>query len=158
VANGGPVALTLARLELAAGHSAADSLAVAERTAAATAWSPHVRLVQATAATNPEDALRHARAARREAERYGLSALVEAADKLVAAVSGRSGPGLTPRERDVARLAVQGLSIKDIATRLVIGERTVETHLASIYRKLGVRSRADLMARFATLSTMDTVD
>jgi DNA-binding NarL/FixJ family response regulator len=58
----------------------------------------------------------------------------------------------------VARLAVQGLSIKDIATRLVIGERTVETHLASIYRKLGVRSRADLMARFATIQQESTMD
>jgi len=138
--------------------AANDALARAEQSAATTAWSPHLRLAQATAATNPEDALRHARAARREAERYGLATLVEAADRLAAAVSGRSGPGLTPRERDVARLAVQGLSIKDIATQLVIGERTVETHLASIYRKLGVRSRADLMARFATIQQESTMD
>ncbi|GIG61240.1 hypothetical protein Lfu02_56120 [Longispora fulva] len=55
-------------------------------------------------------------------------------------------PGLTRREQEVMELAVGGASAKDIAERLFIGERTVETHLANIYRKLGVRSRIELLA------------
>jgi pimeloyl-ACP methyl ester carboxylesterase/DNA-binding CsgD family transcriptional regulator len=64
----------------------------------------------------------------------------------------RFGPeGLTRREREVAALAVQGLSALRIAQRLVISERTVETHLANTYRKLGVGSRVDLVRRAAEL-------
>jgi DNA-binding CsgD family transcriptional regulator len=53
---------------------------------------------------------------------------------------------LTRREQEVLVLAAGGASAKEIAERLVIGERTVETHLANIYRKLGVRSRVELVA------------
>ncbi|WP_412539204.1 LuxR C-terminal-related transcriptional regulator [Longispora sp. K20-0274] len=59
-------------------------------------------------------------------------------------------PGLTRREQEVLELAVGGASAKDIAERLFIGERTVETHLANIYRKLGVRSRIELVALHKT--------
>jgi DNA-binding CsgD family transcriptional regulator/tetratricopeptide (TPR) repeat protein len=51
---------------------------------------------------------------------------------------------LTPREREVASMAADGLSAKEIAARLFIGKRTVETHLAHAYTKLGVNSRFDL--------------
>jgi class 3 adenylate cyclase/DNA-binding CsgD family transcriptional regulator len=58
------------------------------------------------------------------------------------------GPGsLTRREREVASLASQGLSAREIADRLYIGERTVEGHLASIYAKLGIHSKTDLVRR-----------
>lgn len=50
-------------------------------------------------------------------------------------------PVLTERERDVARLAVAGLSNMDIARRLVISKRTVDNHLHKIYAKLGINSR-----------------
>ena len=43
-----------------------------------------------------------------------------------------------------ARLAGDGLSTRDVAAELGISPRTVETHLASIYGKLGVSSRAEL--------------
>jgi pimeloyl-ACP methyl ester carboxylesterase len=60
------------------------------------------------------------------------------------------GPdALTRREREVAGLAVQGLSNREIAYRLLIGERTAETHLANAYTKLGVHSRIDLVRRAA---------
>ncbi len=49
--------------------------------------------------------------------------------------------GLTAREVEVLRLVAQGLTDAQVAERLVISPRTVNTHLASIYHKLGVDSR-----------------
>jgi DNA-binding CsgD family transcriptional regulator/tetratricopeptide (TPR) repeat protein len=59
---------------------------------------------------------------------------------------------LSRRERQVAELAVQGFTAAEIGARLDIGERTVETHLASIYAKLGVKSKLDLIRQVAGLS------
>jgi DNA-binding CsgD family transcriptional regulator len=50
-------------------------------------------------------------------------------------------PQLTPREREVARLAANGNSNTDIADRLVLSVRTVEGHLQRVYAKLGVADR-----------------
>jgi DNA-binding CsgD family transcriptional regulator len=62
------------------------------------------------------------------------------------------GPAsLTPREREVACLASQGLTARKIADRLSIGERTVEGHLAAVYAKLGIRSKFELMGRASDL-------
>jgi DNA-binding CsgD family transcriptional regulator len=55
-----------------------------------------------------------------------------------------SALALTPTEARVARLAGDGLSTRDVAAELGISPRTVETHLASLYGKLGVTSRAEL--------------
>src|SRR6202043_742731 len=49
---------------------------------------------------------------------------------------------LTPREMEVLRLLAQGLTSAQIAERLVIGLVTVNSHVRSIYSKLGVTSRA----------------
>ena len=51
---------------------------------------------------------------------------------------------MTPAERDVIKLVRQGLSNKDIATRLFISPRTVATHLTHVYTKLGLTSRVQL--------------
>jgi DNA-binding CsgD family transcriptional regulator len=51
---------------------------------------------------------------------------------------------LTPTERDVVRLLREGLANKDIALRLFVSIRTVETHLTHIYTKLGLKSRVQL--------------
>jgi DNA-binding NarL/FixJ family response regulator len=56
--------------------------------------------------------------------------------------------GLTAREVDVLRLVAAGLSDAEAASRLFLSVRTVNAHLRSIYRKIGVRSRA-AAARFA---------
>jgi DNA-binding NarL/FixJ family response regulator len=56
--------------------------------------------------------------------------------------------GLTAREVDVLRLVAVGLSDADVTRRLFLSVRTVNAHLRSIYRKLGLRSRT-AAARFA---------
>lgn len=50
---------------------------------------------------------------------------------------------LTAREIEVLRQVIRGLMNKEIARVLVIAEKTVETHLAHIYRKLGVGNRTE---------------
>ena len=51
---------------------------------------------------------------------------------------------LTPAERDVVRLVSEGLANNDIATRLFVSPRTVQTHLTHVYTKLGLTSRVQL--------------
>jgi DNA-binding CsgD family transcriptional regulator len=64
--------------------------------------------------------------------------------------AARSGiDALTPSERRVADLAAQGLSTPQIAHRLVITRKTVESHLGQTYRKLDISGRADLAAALA---------
>src|SRR5262249_46970326 len=55
-----------------------------------------------------------------------------------------SDPGLTPTEQRVAELAASGMTNRDVATALFISPKTVEHNLARVYRKLGIRSRAEL--------------
>jgi DNA-binding CsgD family transcriptional regulator len=61
------------------------------------------------------------------------------------------GPGhnveLTPSEQRVAELAASGMSTRDIAAALFISPKTVEHHIGRIYRKLGIRTRAELGQR-----------
>jgi DNA-binding CsgD family transcriptional regulator len=51
---------------------------------------------------------------------------------------------LTPAELDVVRLVSKGLGNNDIATRLFVSPRTVQSHLTHVYNKLGVASRVQL--------------
>jgi DNA-binding NarL/FixJ family response regulator len=50
--------------------------------------------------------------------------------------------GLSKRELDVLRLVAQGLTDAEVAEQLFLARRTVNTHLTSIYTKLGVNSRS----------------
>lgn len=54
--------------------------------------------------------------------------------------------GLTQRESEILSYVVNGLSNRAIATKLVIGDETVKSHLSSIYRKLGVSDRTGAVA------------
>ncbi|SPM30018.1 Predicted ATPase [Mycobacterium terramassiliense] len=56
---------------------------------------------------------------------------------------------LTPAERDVVRLVSEGLGNNDIATRLFVSPRTVQSHLTHVYAKLGLTSRVQLAAEAA---------
>jgi DNA-binding CsgD family transcriptional regulator len=59
---------------------------------------------------------------------------------------------LTPTELDVVRLVSEGMANKDIATRLFISPRTVQTHLTHVYAKLGLTSRVQLAQEAARRS------
>ncbi len=55
------------------------------------------------------------------------------------------GYHITSREREVIELLVLGLSYQRISKRLAISIPTVKTHVSSIYKKLGVRNKIELM-------------
>ena len=57
---------------------------------------------------------------------------------------------LTRAERNVVSLLVRGLSNRQLAAALYVSENTIESHLAHVYDKLGVRSRSQLLALFFT--------
>jgi DNA-binding CsgD family transcriptional regulator len=59
--------------------------------------------------------------------------------------SSRGVRSLTPRELQVARLGAEGYTAAEIGRRLNIGDRTVESHLASTYSKLRISSRLQLI-------------
>jgi DNA-binding CsgD family transcriptional regulator len=66
--------------------------------------------------------------------------------------AARTGPGyvaLTAREHEVAALAANGLSSREIADKLYLSPRTVENHLQRIYDKLGVSNRQELATAFS---------
>jgi DNA-binding CsgD family transcriptional regulator len=56
---------------------------------------------------------------------------------------------LTPSERRVAQRAVEGATNREIAQTLFVTPKTVEVHLSSVYRKLGISSRSQLPAALA---------
>ncbi|HLY47681.1 MAG TPA: response regulator transcription factor [Solirubrobacteraceae bacterium] len=64
---------------------------------------------------------------------------------LVALRNGVAGDGLSPREVEVLRLIALGHTSVEIAQKLTLSRRTVETHRARIHRKLGLETRAQLV-------------
>jgi DNA-binding CsgD family transcriptional regulator len=81
----------------------------------------------------------------------GASGWAERARAELERVGGRRGSDgeLTPSERRVVELAIEGMSNKEIAAALYVTVNTVEVHLGRAYAKLGVRSRAQLAKRMS---------
>jgi predicted ATPase/DNA-binding CsgD family transcriptional regulator len=82
----------------------------------------------------------------RDAAGQDLSATVDLATRDPANLPPASQRPLTNREQEIAALVVEGLTNTQVAQRLVISPRTVDAHVASIYAKRGVSSRAQLAA------------
>jgi NarL family two-component system response regulator LiaR len=80
----------------------------------------------------------------------------EAVGDLAAAVSGDSGErlralGITPREHEILLLIAEGLSNREIGSRVFISENTVKTHSSRLFEKLGVRRRVQAVQRARAL-------
>ena len=92
---------------------------------------------------------REARAAFEEAldvfEHVGASSWAARARDELARVPVRRAPAeLTPTEERIAGLAATGLTNRVIAEQIFVSPKTVEANLARVYRKLAIRSRAEL--------------
>lgn len=104
-------------------------------------------------AKRPTEARAHLREAHDLAVRCGATPMADAARWELAAAGGRprstAGTGadsLTPSERRVAELAAAGRRNQEIAQQLFLSPKTIEVHLSSSYRKLGISARGELAA------------
>lgn len=80
----------------------------------------------------------------------------KAAARLMREVRAPESPeSLTDRETEVLRLLAKGLSNKEIANTLVIGEKTVKTHVSNILSKLGLSSRTQAALHAARIGLVD---
>jgi DNA-binding NarL/FixJ family response regulator len=111
-----------------------------------------LELAQHLAATSPEVAISHARAALRDFEQLHADRGADAAGALLRRLGEKvasprgPGQGLTRREHDVLDLMGEGLSNPEIAQRLFISRKTVEHHVGNVLAKLGLRNRAEAAA------------
>jgi DNA-binding NarL/FixJ family response regulator len=74
-----------------------------------------------------------------------LLAAMVARGSAPASSTAESDELLTPREHDVLRRISTGLTVAEVSRELAVSDNTVKTHLKSVYRKLGVRSRAGVI-------------
>jgi DNA-binding CsgD family transcriptional regulator len=97
----------------------------------------------------------HLRAALDVFEELGAAAFAHRAAEELRASGAQRRDGLTarehltPRELQIAHAVAEGKSNKEVAALLFVTPKTVEFHLTRIFRKLGVRSRAELVRRFS---------
>jgi DNA-binding NarL/FixJ family response regulator len=92
-------------------------------------------------------ARRLASASLEEAQNLGMRPFVERASALLRELPHRRprSEQLTPREVEVARLVAEGLTNREVATRLFLSVRTVDVHVDHILTKLGYRNRTQLV-------------
>jgi DNA-binding CsgD family transcriptional regulator len=162
---GAPRALGAALRVAGVVEGGADGLALLGEAVEVLADSP-ARLEQAKARTELGAALRRAnrRSQAREqlrralelATTCGAAPLAVRAESELLATGARprrialSGvESLTPSERRVAEMAAEGPTNREIAQALFVTAKTVEVHLSSVYRKLGISSRSQLSAALA---------
>jgi len=112
----------------------------------------HRHAIAATRHKLDDEAFEHARSEGREMSLE--EALDEARTVSVGASPGAASP-LTRREREVLQLLVAGKTDRAIAEELFIGTRTVESHVAHIFEKLGVHSRAAAAAAAVAAGYVD---
>ena len=93
--------------------------------------------------TEREAAARLLEAARPQFAELEMTGWLERADALLLSLRGAYPAGLTPREVQVLTLLAGGSKNKAIAAELVLSVHTVERHVATIYRKIGAKNRAD---------------
>jgi DNA-binding CsgD family transcriptional regulator len=103
------------------------------------------------------EARRHAETAAavfgdRGAKLWAIRAQTELARLERRRATAAGGGELTQTEHAVAEAVAAGRTNREVATELSMGLRTVEAHLSAIYRKLGVRSRSELAARWPELT------
>jgi RNA polymerase sigma factor (sigma-70 family) len=91
----------------------------------------------------------------KELERQAQVQLGEFAKR--ARETARALARLTPRERQVLAVLAEGLSTRQIAKRLGLSARTVESHIGNIYEKLDVRTRVQALYRAAGLGLVDLI-
>ncbi|MEW9530179.1 AAA family ATPase [Microbispora sp. NPDC049125] len=104
-------------------------------------------LVRRAAAGDLAESEALARRATVEARRLGLPGPLARAGGVAASLEARRRDPLTAREREVAGLVAQAMTNRQIADRLVLSERTVESHVRNILAKLGCVTRTELVAR-----------
>ncbi len=100
-------------------------------------------LIESMAATLPEPELRA------QFVQRALATLPREPASAARRAEAEQSGGLSRREVEVARLVAQGRSNREIAEGLIVGERTVETHVSNILAKLGLRSRREIAAWLA---------
>jgi DNA-binding CsgD family transcriptional regulator len=141
----GAIDRSLGTIAAALGHPSAErhlaeAVAMEERIGApaflAQAQIAYARILRTT---DPRRSRELASAALTTARTLGMPIVAAAATEL-------AKDDLTAREREIAALVADGLSNRAVAERLVLSERTVETHVRNILGKLGVTNRAELRA------------
>ena len=157
VAYLGPVELALGRGALALGRldQAIDDLAAALESAdragapgfiAEAGYHLAIALLGRDSPGDRERAEGAARDADRLARALGMAVYTERMAALATQLRLASPPALSPREDEVAKLVADGLTNRQIAARLVISDRTAETHVQHILTKLGFTSRSQIAA------------
>jgi DNA-binding NarL/FixJ family response regulator len=124
----------------------------------------HLIAGRALATIDRERALEHLSAAHQLAAAGGMQRTADAATRELRRLGrrvGRGGPraragtgvdALSTRERELADLVAAGLTNRQIAARLFLSEKTVESHLSKAFAKVGVNGRAALAAAVAATS------
>ena len=145
-------------------HTAVELLSEAVELASSTApsyWHAHALIRLAAALDRLGDTMQANEAL--SAARADLEALPDAArlsamrEQTEAALTGRHrrdvflGEPLSEAELRIVRSLASGASLRDVARELYLSQNTVKTHRRSIYRKLGVSSRDELVTRAAEL-------